>query len=228
MQIEIHPSALEAAASAAERIAERIRIGVERHRLFTMALSGGSSPWAMLEFLIDKDIPWSAIRIFQVDERKAPKGDPARNATLLEAILMRSPLPASQLHPMPVNDDDPTKACDDYALAIERHCREGKLDLVQLGLGEDGHTASLLPGGKPPERPVAFTESYLGHRRMTLGDGPINCARERLWLITGKRKRAMLERLRAGDPTIPAGRIERRCSILFADAAAANHPGSGG
>lgn len=228
MQIEIHPSALAAAAAAADLIAELARTTVDRHRTFSMALSGGSSPWAMLEFLIAKDIPWSMIRIFQVDERKAPKGDPARNATLLEAILMRSPLPASQLHPMPVNDDDATRACDDYALAIEHHCREGRLDLVQLGLGEDGHTASLLPGSQPPERPVAFTEAYLGHRRMTLSEAPINRARERLWLVTGERKSAMLERLRAGDPTIPAGRIERRHSTLFADAAAADNPETDG
>ncbi len=221
MQIEIHPSAEKTAAAAAAEIAEgAIRI-VNKHRRFCLALSGGNTPWAMLEYLLAKDIPWSALRIFQVDERLAPKGDPARNATRLEEILRRSPLPASRLHPMPVDDEDPERACEDYARLIGRHCREGRLDLVQLGLGEDGHTASLLPGEEPPKQAVSLTGIYRGYRRMTLSAGLIDRARQRLWLVGGERKSAMLSRLRAGDPTIPAGRIERRRSILFADAAAA-------
>ncbi len=178
----------------------------------------------MLELLIAEDIPWSAIRVFQVDERKAPKGDAARNATSLEAILMRSPLPASHFHPMPVDDEDEARACADYARAIDDHCRKGRLDLVQLGLGQDGHSASWLPGSEAPKRAVAFTRAYLGYRRMTLGEAAVNRARQRLWLITGKRKRAMTARLRAGDPTIPAGRIEGKDSIVFADEAAAGDP----
>eukprot|EP00119_Amphimedon_queenslandica_P006632 XP_011407742.1 PREDICTED: uncharacterized protein LOC105314971 [Amphimedon queenslandica] len=172
MNIEIHPSAHATAAAAAQRIAELARMSVERHRTFSMALSGGTSPWAMLELLIAEDIPWSAIRVFQVDERKAPKGDAARNATSLEAILMRSPLPASHFHPMPVDDEDEARACADYARAIDDHCRKGRLDLVQLGLGQDGHSASWLPGSEAPKRAVAFTRAYLGYRRMTLGEAP--------------------------------------------------------
>ena len=220
------------AAAAAAHIAARARAELSERGRFCIALSGGRTPWKMLERLVDLDLPWNGIHVFQVDERVAPDGDADRNATRLAAILGASGLPDVNLHLMPVTDEDLDRACDTYAQAIARHTRGGRLDLVHLGLGEDGHTASLVPGDRTIEvtdRDVAMAGPHQGRLRMTLTRPAIDRAAERMWVVTGASKAEMLARLRSGDETIPAGRVTSRHSVVFADEAAnreASPPGS--
>ena len=214
------------AAAAAGHIAAQARAAVAGRGVFCAALSGGRTPWKMLECLIGLDIPWAAVHVFQVDEREAPDGDADRNATRLAAILGACGLPDANLHLMPAAHGDLHRACDAYARTIARHSRGARLDLAHLGLGEDGHTASLTPGDPVldiADRDVAVAGPYLGRRRMTLTRPAIDRAAQRMWVITGAAKAAMLARLHAGDDTIPAGRVTRRHSIIFADDAAATH-----
>ena len=224
LEIEVSRTEGDVAAATAAHIAAQARTAVSGHGAFCVALSGGRTPWKMLERLIEMDLPWGGVHVFQVDEREAPDGDADRNATKLATILGESDLPDANLHLMPVTGGDMLRACDEYARVIARHGRDGRLDLVHLGLGEDGHTASLVPGDRVLEvadRDAAMAGPYQGRRRMTLTYPAIDRAVERVWVITGAAKAAMLARLRAGDATIPAGRVARRRSIVFADEAAA-------
>ena len=213
--------------TAAAHIAARARAAVSGHGAFCIALSGGRTPWKMLECLVGLELPWDRIHVFQVDERVAPHGDSDRNATKLAAILGASRLPYTNLHLMPVTDEDRRRGCDAYSQVMARHTRDGGLDLVHLGLGEDGHTASLVPGDRVidvADRDVATAGPYQGRLRMTLTRPAIDKAAERMWVVTGASKAEMLARLQVGDATIPAGRISRRNSIVFADDAAVRHP----
>ena len=225
--IEVSPTDDAVATAAAVHVAARARAVVSGHGAFHVALSGGRTPWKMLEALIGLDLPWTDVHVYQVDEREAPDGDPDRNATKLAAILGSSNLPDANLHLMPVTDDDLCRACAAYARMVARRCRDGRLDLVHLGLGDDGHTASLLPGDPVlglGDRDVAIAGPYQGRRRMTLTYPAIDRAAERMWVVTGASKAAMLERLRSKDDSMPAGRVNRRNSIVFADEAAAGAP----
>ena len=225
LEIESGRTDGDVATAAAAHIAARARAAVSEDGVFCVALSGGRTPWKMLECLVGLELPWAGVRVFQVDERVAPHGDADRNATKLAAILRASGLPCTNLHVMPVTDEDRSRACDGYSQAIARHTRNGRLDLVHLGLGEDGHTASLVPGDRVndiADRDVAMAGPYQGRLRMTLTRSAIDRAAERMWVVTGASKAEMLARLRAGDETIPAGRVTRRNSIVFADEAAVN------
>jgi 6-phosphogluconolactonase len=209
---EFFGNAEAAAVRGAELIAEAIERGAR-----TLAVSGGRAPWRMFEVLSAHEIDWAQIEILQVDERIAPDGDPDRNLThLLESL---PPEAGGRIRPMPVTDPDPDAAADRYAAALPE-----SIDLVHLGLGPDGHTASLLPGDPVLEvrdRLVATTGTYQGRRRMTLTYPALEAARRILWLVTGDDKVDALARLRAGDESIPAGRVRARDAILLADRAAA-------
>jgi len=209
------PDASSLAARAAEVVADRARAAVDDHGLFTFAVSGGKTPWAMFAQLTQDDIPWESVRIFQVDERVAPNGDPQRNLTNLQQSL--GAVPAAVVA-MPVGDVDLERGCLDYAGRIP-----DRFDLVHLGLGPDGHTASLIPGDPVldvTDRLVASTGMYQGHRRMTLTYSALARADELLWLISGADKQEPLAKLLAADPSIPAGRVEAKHSTILADAAA--------
>ena len=223
LEIKAGRTDADVAFASAAHIAARARAAVTEHGRFCIALSGGRTPWKMLERLVDLELPWNGIHVFQVDERVAPDGDMDRNATKLVAILGASGLPDVNLHLMPVTNEDLDRACDTYAQAIARHTRKGRLDLVHLGLGEDGHTASLVPGDRVIEvtdRDVAMAGPHQGRLRMTLTRPAIDRAAERMWVVTGAPKAQMLARLRSGDATIPAGRVTSRHSVVFADDAA--------
>jgi len=179
----------------------------------------------MLRALAAKDVPWPGVHVVQVDERVAPAGDPDRNLThLRESLLDQAPLPTGQIHAMPVEDAALEVAAARYAQTLGLVAGAPPiLDLVHLGLGPDGHTASLVPNDPVlniNDADVAMTGSYQGRRRMTLTYPMINRARRVLWIVTGDGKAPMLNRLLEGDETIPAGRILRERAIVLADRAA--------
>jgi len=180
----------------------------------------------MLRALVNEDVPWPAVHVVQVDERVAPAGDPDRNLThLRESLLDRAPLVPEHIHPMPVESADLQAAAAQYAATLHQIAGSpALLDLVHLGLGPDGHTASLVPGDpvlNVKNADVALTGVYQGRRRMTLTYPIINRSRRVLWVVTGGEKEQMLNRLLAGDESIPAGRVSRERALLLADAAAA-------
>jgi 6-phosphogluconolactonase len=214
------------ARAAAATIAADARAGVAARGRFLIAVSGGRTPWIMLRALAGEQVPWSSVHLLQVDERVAPAGHADRNLTHLhESLLDRVPIGAEQIHAMPVELPDLGAA----AAAYERLLRDlagtpPELDLVHLGLGPDGHTASLVPGDpvlQVIDRDVALTEPYQGRHRMTLTYPTLNRARRVLWVVTGSDKADMLRRLSDGDQSIPAGNIRREAALVLADRAAA-------
>jgi 6-phosphogluconolactonase len=201
---------------AAEYVAEQAARAIADHGRFTLAVSGGHTPWVMFPRLAGQ-MPWEKVTIYQVDERVAPDGDPDRNLTHLRSSL--PPGGAADVRAMPVDVHDLEAAAADYARSLP-----DRLDLVHLGLGSDGHTASLIPGDPVldvRDRDVAVTGEYQGRRRMTLTYPALDRARHVLWLVTGEDKADALRRLRAGDPSIPAGRVAAEHALVIADAAAA-------
>jgi len=217
------------AAEAARWIAAEARTAVALRGRFVMALSGGRTPWQMLRALADEDVPWPRLHVVQVDERIAPAGDPDRNLTHLRASLLdHAPLPPEQLYAMPVEEGDVNAAALGYARTLERIAGTPPvLDLAHLGLGPDGHTASLVPGDPAldvADRDVALTGFYMKRRRMTLTFPVLDRSRRILWLVTGADKHAMLARLRAADASIPAGRVRQEQALLLADRSAIGEP----
>ena len=215
-----------AAQAAAKAIAAEAQAAVANRGRFVMAVSGGRTPWIMLRTLAEEDLPWKSIHVVQVDERVAPPGDKDRNLThLRESLLDHSTIPQENIHAMPVESPDLNTAAREYALLLAKIAGSpATLDLVHLGLGPDGHTASLVPGDpvlNVTATDIAVTGSYQGRLRMTLTYPAINRARRILWLATGAEKADALMRLRQGDLTIPAGRISRLRALVFADRAAA-------
>jgi 6-phosphogluconolactonase len=214
--LEVAVDADAVAAGAAAYVAGMARAAVSQRGRFTFAVSGGHTPWAMFRELAGEDMPWAQTELFQVDERVAPDGDPDRNLTNLQASIGDAP---ARIHPMPVTATDLQKAAADYATALPQ-----LLDLVHLGLGPDGHTASLVPGDPVlgvTDALVGVTQPYQGHQRMTLTYPGLARADQLLWLITGTDKREPLAKLLAGDESIPAGRVQAAHSLVLADAAAA-------
>jgi 6-phosphogluconolactonase len=202
------------AQAAAAYVAEHARAAARSGR-FTFAVSGGHTPWAMFAELAALDVPWEQVTLCQVDERIAPDGDPDRNLTHLRESLRGA---KAEVIAMPVNDPDLDAAAARYGAALP-----DRFDLVHLGLGPDGHTASLVPGDpvlSVRDRLVAVTRPYQGHRRMTLTYPALARAEQILWLVTGEDKKVPLGELLAGDESIPAGRVEAARSLVLADAAA--------
>jgi 6-phosphogluconolactonase len=226
MKIEVLPDADAVARAAAKFIAAEARVAVAERGRFVMAVSGGHTPWQMLRALAQEDVPWESVHVVQVDERVAPAGDPDRNlAHLQESLLEHAPLRADQIHAMPVESADLEDAAKRYAVTLgEIAGSPAVLDLAHLGLGPDGHTASLVPGDpvlNVTDVDVGLTGVYQGRRRMTLTYPMLNRSRRILWLVTGNDKVDALARLRDGDPSIPAGRIQREQAMVLADQAAA-------
>jgi 6-phosphogluconolactonase len=202
------------AAVAAERIAGCLRAAVDERGRATLALSGGTTPWATYDALRGQQVRWDDVAILQVDERIAPAGDPARNAT---GIAER--FAGLDVHLMPVEPPDP----DTYAARLASLAGAPPvLDVVVLGIGNDGHIASLVPGDPvscETERTVAVTGPYQGHRRMTLTFPVLDAARHLVLLAAGTSKRDAVARLLAADPSIPAGRLAPDRLTIVADAA---------
>lgn len=229
MKIEILPTADDVARRGAAIVGEQAREAIAARGRFVFAVSGGTTPWVMLRELAAEDLPWEKIHIVQVDERVAPDGHPDRNLTHLRETLKGQPrLPAENIHPMPVTQPDLAAAAEEYAATLAKLAGSPPvIDLVHLGLGSDGHTASLVPGDpvlKITQAEVALTGTeYQGRRRMTLTYPAINRAAQILWLVTGSSKAEAVARMADGDAVIPAGRIRQSASLLIVDEAASSH-----
>ena len=215
------------AAHGAAILAEALRSAVAASGRGTVAFSGGSTAGDLLAALARADVPWDAVEVLQVDERVAPDGHPDRNLTTLrERLLDHVPVPPRQVHPMPVTDRDLDAAARSYAATLTAVAgAPPRLDVVHLGLGADGHTASLTPGSAvldDAHEPVAASGPYEGRRRMTLTLPVLARAGEVLWFVRGAAKAPMVRRLVDGDDSIPAGRVRAPNARLVLDTAAAS------
>jgi 6-phosphogluconolactonase len=212
-RIRVEADAVAACRTAAGLIRDRLRRAVSARGRASVAFSGGSTPGPMFDALVVTDVDWEAVDVFQVDERVAPDGDPDRNASLLRDRLV-GPLGLStrRLHLMPVTAADLAAACARYADALTA---VAPLDVVHLGLGADGHTASWPPGDPVVDspRPVDLSAEYQGRRRMTLTPGPVNAARSRIVLVTEATKAPIVARWLRGDPALPVARVRRSATI---------------
>ena len=215
MEIHVTDTPLAAAEDAAGFIARRVWPAVRARGRFTMAVSGGSSPGPLFAALAAMDLPWGSVHLYQVDERVAPSGHPDRNA----GMLAEFPVPSTNVHLLDVEWGDKRLVCATYAAALPE-----RLDLVQLGLGDDGHTASWPPGDPVVEvaAPVAAVDSFNGRDRFTLTPVAVNAARCRLMFVTGDGKAKVTAAWLAGDAALPASRVKRSSTHLFCDRAAAS------
>ena len=230
MKVEVFADADSVAKEAAALVAAEARAAVAKRGTFVMAVSGGRTPWLMLRALAREDVPWEGVHVVQVDERVAPPGDTDRNLThLTESLLTAGSLNPVHIYAMPVEAPDLNSAAERYAATLEELAGSPPvLDLVHLGLGPDGHTASLVPGDpvlEVTDADVALTGVYQRRRRMTLTYPIINRSLRILWLVTGNDKTAMVRRLTDGDTAMPAGRVNRDQALILADRAAAKDYG---
>lgn len=199
------------AAAATQHFVDTLQHATADGRTASIAVSGGSTPWVVFERLAQVDLAWDRVHIYQVDERVAPDGDSRRNLTQLESTLLAH-VPAV-VHPFPVAEPDLDAAIERYGAELPQ-----VFDLVHLGLGGDGHTASLVPGDAGldvDDTDVAITGEYMGTRRVTLTYPVINRAASILWIVTGDDKQEALRQLIAGDPAIPAGRVHGDRAVLL-------------
>ncbi len=226
MRLEVLSDRNAVAERAAAIIADVAHLAVATRGQFVFAVSGGDTPWLMLRLLSGKEIPWQRTHILQVDERVAPADHPDRNLThLQETLLRQSTLRAEQVHAMAVENPNLGAAATDYETVLRELAGSPPvLDLVHLGLGTDGHTASLFPSDPVLEvsnQDVSVSGPHLGRLRMTLTLPVLNRARSILWLVTGAEKAVMLRRLHDGDRSVPAGRVRQCNARILADRAAA-------
>ena len=225
MKTELFPTADQVAAGAAAYLEHQIREALAHQPSYSLAISGGRTPWEMLKILSKADLPWQRVNLFQVDERVAPDGHADRNLTQLFQAIAGTPMVTQlRIFPMPVLAEDLEEGCREYTEVLDE-VTEGKgLDLIHLGLGSDGHTASLVPGDgvmEVQDRLVACTQNlYQGRIRMTLTYPLLNSAKQLLWIVTGSEKQEMVQRLLQQDPSIPAGSIRQENALLMVDQAA--------
>jgi 6-phosphogluconolactonase len=230
IDVEILADDAALAARVADVVATRLAEAAAERGRATLAVSGGSSPLAFFAELADRKLPWEALHVFQVDERVAPPGHPDRNLTGLQAKLLdRVPIPPGNIHPMPVEEPDVEAAAAAYGDELRSVTGDGVVDVVHLGLGDDGHTASWPPGDPivAATDDVAIVGPFNGRLRMTLTPPAVNRARWIVWLVAGADKAPVVERLMAGDPALPSSRVRRRDVTFAADAGAGARINSG-
>jgi len=211
--------------AAAEFIALRLTRAAEERGRATLAISGGSTPWGMFERLASQAAPWTDVHLFQVDERIVPREHDARNWKRFLENPLSLRIPRDNCHPMPVDVEDAELAAAVYSATLTGYSGEPPvLDVVHLGIGEDGHTASLFSDDallQERQRWVGVSRRYRDHRRLTLTLPTLNQARSVVWLVVGAGRRGVLARLRDGDLSIPAGRVQRDRAVVFTDLDAA-------
>jgi 6-phosphogluconolactonase len=222
--VRVFDDAESVAVAAADYIAEQARRAIQERDRFTFAVSGGTTPWRMLSKLCECSLPWERVHLFQVDERLAPDGDTSRNLTHIRASLAsRWGQLADRVHAIPIGSD-PNADVEAYASLLGRIAGTPPvLDLIHLGLGDDGHTASLVPNDpatKVSHSDVALTQPYRGQRRITVTFPLLNRARQVVWVVVGADKRAAAQRLLAGDRSIPAACVNTQRATLMGDRAA--------
>ncbi len=222
MDVRILEDAEAVAQEAAVFIASTLREVVAARGLATLALSGGRTPARMLALLADQSVPWLKVHLFQTDERRVASDDAARNARSLRHLLTeRVPLPPQQAHWMPVELTDPEEACRSYQATLRAVAGSPpRLDLIHLGLGADGHTASLFPEDRTAldrGRDAAAVPAHGGWPRITLTAPVLEAARHLLWVVCGIDKRWALRALLRADPSTPAGRLPQERALLIAD-----------
>jgi 6-phosphogluconolactonase len=213
IRVEVLPDLGSVGEHAAELIAEAVRRAVSEGRRFAWAISGGETPVPMFLRLGTLELPWDLIDTWQVDERVAPPDDPDRNRSLQVRAL--PPEALDGIRWMPVEDDDLEAAAARYAATLPE-----RFDVVHLGLGADGHTASLVPGDPVldvRDGDVAVTGPYEGHRRMTLTYPGLSRAERVLWVVTGSEKRDALKKLLADDHSIPATHVDVPDQVVVTD-----------
>jgi 6-phosphogluconolactonase len=225
MKTELFPTADQVAAGAAAYLEQEIRDALTHQKSFSLAISGGRTPWEMLKILSKADLPWKRVNLFQVDERVAPDGHADRNLTQLFQAIVGTPMVTQlRIFPMPVLAEDLEEGCREYTQVLDEITESKGLDLIHLGLGSDGHTASLVPEDgvmEVQDRLVACTQNtYQGRIRMTLTYPLLNAAKQLLWIVTGSEKQEMVKRLLQQDPSIPAGSIRQENALLMVDQAA--------
>lgn len=222
-------SAEDLARQTAERIAFSIDQALSERDRAQIALAGGGTPRSTYVRLGSEHLPWDRVDVLLGDERYVPPDDPASNARMLaETLLAQAPARDARFHPVPVDSESPSAAVDAYAAMISTLCPGTPpcFDLVLLGLGEDGHTASLFPGTDAihvTDRWVCLGEGK-GLPRISLTAPVLSAARQVLFLVSGPEKAQALRRLindqESPDRTParlvqPAGEV-----IILADAAA--------
>lgn len=214
MDIHVAENAADASVVAAEWLARQLRNAVRRRGSASLAVSGGGTAPPMFAALAQLDVPWKAVTVWQVDERVAPDGDPARNAGQLDAL----PLTARQVKLMPVTAKDLGAAAKRYATGLPE-----RFDIVHLGMGDDGHTASWAPGDPVIDLtdPVGMCGLYNGFLRMTLTPPVVNGARHRLMLTPGAGKADPMRQWLLEDRSLPVQRLHRSNTVVVIDAAAA-------
>ncbi|MFP5220928.1 MAG: 6-phosphogluconolactonase [Acidobacteriota bacterium] len=199
--LELFADLESACARAASLTARAAREAAAARGRFTLALSGGSTPARYFEQLAGIDLPWQAVHVFWADERLVAKDDPASNFRLArEHLLERAPIPADNIHPM-VDAALALEALEDQAQACESMLRGffgaggfPAFDVIHLGVGDDGHTASLFPGQPAlAERerwvlPVVYEKSKPPVPRLTLTLPVLNAARLAFFLVSGQGK----------------------------------------
>jgi 6-phosphogluconolactonase/glucosamine-6-phosphate isomerase/deaminase len=227
MELKVYDTVDETAAASARWLAAALRAAVQARDTANLALSGGRTPWRMLETLVADDLPWPQLQVFQIDERAVPEGDNRRNDRRIAQYLVSADrLSAEKFHAMLDDGSVLDSAAARYSAILSAYLGQPPvLDVVQLGLGADGHTASLIPDDPllaVTDRTVGLSNLYEGTRRLTLTFPVLNAARMRLWLVTGNDKIDALRALMAGDEHLPCGRVRRDCTVIFADSAAAS------
>ncbi len=224
MQVRVTETAADAAEAAADHVADRAVEAIEERGRFVWAVSGGSTPGVFLAALARRDrVDWARTHLFQVDERIAATGSDDRNDTMIRERFVAA-RPEAAYHPLPVVAESLTEALVVHLVELEQLTGDpAVLDLVQLGLGGDGHTASLVPGDPVlgATADLATTGRYNGTRRVTMTAPLLNRARERLFLATGEAKDEALSRLAARDPEIPASLVTETDTVLITDRAVA-------
>jgi len=220
MQIEVCASAAAAASRAAELMAEHAANAVADRNVAAIALSGGTTPARMLVELAAARIDWRKVHVFQVDERLVAKDDDRRNMKTIRAAFARSGIPPDRLHAMPVDSGWPQLAMEEYERELCAIAGTPPvLDAVHVGLGDDGHTASLFPGDEAVDAAsqIALSGVHGGVRRMTMTLAVINRARARVWLVAGASKRTIVKRLLAPGANLVANRVRADDSVLILD-----------
>jgi len=228
IEVEVLPDGAALAGRTADLVATRLGEAIETRGQATLALSGGSTPLGFFAELAGRKLAWEAVHVFQVDERVAPPGHPDRNFEgLRRALLDRVPIPPANVHPMPVEEPELQGAAAAYAGEIRDVTGpDGRIDVLHLGLGDDGHTASWPPGDPVVDATsdVAVVGPFNGRLRMTLTPPAVNRSGWIVWQISGAAKAPVVARLLQGDAALPASRVRRHDVTLLTDTAAGSQP----